>query len=638
LCPICMADLGDVIQLQVHFDEEHSKEDPAVVKNLKAVFGKIKKVADEVGIPRLPSSESASDLASSILSPTQSGLNKRPSPNRESSLGPTSKTTVNVYGTEYEASYHPVSGISNQDLEDNQANNYLPSVNLMSTFRQERSRRADMLAMDTNKLIIRLEKLMTSLPVHDPVKRRAHEQAVVPWVPEDVVKLCPNCAKSFNLTRRKHHCRLCGSIMCNDCSEYIDFDMANKLISQSGLKGENDPNDAVQIRKAAVEDLVSKVADLAGLSESQCRFRTCLYCLETLLKRDARIRIKTDQPAIVFYYGKLRELMTEGAKMSKEYQAMAAELNAGEGAQTKHKIDSAKVLRLKLLKMAETVDAVSKRIAGLELADEDQLDPLAMGSYATLKSRIRIASVNFVKETLVGLPGIPTEEELSRLQQSRQKEASLRVEEEKKQSVLAKMKFDRMPQTQQQRATSGDKRRKQTVSFDTGFVSSLSGNNYVSSDDPIVQQMCNLREFIGQARAAGRADDARLLEENLRDLQEEYQRQRAQLEENYESYRHIFESSGGRAKTNDDTVDSVNPDDDLEDGDMDMTNPFADATEDEIASIESTLESLDREHQMVADPGEKNNVSTEEELERQTIQLGSADFDEYDASGKNPFF
>ena len=63
------------------------------------------------------------------------------------------------------------------------------------------------------------------------------------------------------------------------------------------------------------------------------------------------------------------------------------------------------------------------------------------------------------------------------------------MEEEKKQSVLAKMKFDRMPQTQQQRATSGDKRRKQTVSFDTGFVSSLSGNNYVSSDDPIVQQV-----------------------------------------------------------------------------------------------------------------------------------------------------
>jgi len=644
LCPICMADLCDVIQLQVHFDEEHSKEDPAVVKNLKAVFGKIRKVADEgstrLGLPRLPSSDIPSDLAASILSPTQSGINKRPSPIREA------EPTVNVYGTEYEASFHPVSGISNQDLEDNQVNNNLPSVNLMSTFRQERSRRADMLAMDTNKLIIRLEKLMTSLPVHDPVKRRAHEQAVVPWVPEDVVNLCPNCAKSFNLTRRKHHCRLCGSIMCNECSEYVDFDLANKLISQSGLKADDDPRDpAVNNRKAAVDELVSKVAELAGLSESQCRFRTCHYCLETLLKRDARIRIKTDQPAIVFYYGKLRELMIEGANMSKEYEGMAAELNAGVGAQTKHKIDSAKLLRLKLLKMAETVDAVSKRIAGLQLGDDDQLDPLAMGSYATLKSRIRIASVNFVKETLVGLPGIPTEEELSRLQESRKKEASLRVEEEKKQSVLAKRKFDKMSQHQQQQqwargGSGGDKRRNQPVSFDTGFVSSLSGNNYVSSDDPIVQQMCNLREFIGQARAAGRADDARLLEENLRDLQEEYERQRAQLEENYESYRHIFESSvdaADRTRNNDDTVDTTG--DPQEDGDLDVTNPFADATEDEIASIESTLDRFEKEHQMACGGGGEHNGSTsQEELERQTIQVGSSDFDEYDASGKNPFF
>ena len=68
-------------------------------------------------------------------------------------------------------------------------------------------------------------------------------------------------------------------------------------------------------------------------------------------------------------------------------------------------------------------------------------------------------------------------------------------------------------------------------------------DSYVSSDDPIVQQMCNLREFISQARSAGRHDDASILEDNLKDLQQEYQKQRAQLEDNYESYRHIFEPS-----------------------------------------------------------------------------------------------
>ena len=43
LCPICMADLGDVIQLQVHFEENHSKEDPVFIQSLKDLFGKAKK-------------------------------------------------------------------------------------------------------------------------------------------------------------------------------------------------------------------------------------------------------------------------------------------------------------------------------------------------------------------------------------------------------------------------------------------------------------------------------------------------------------------------------------------------------------------------------------------------------------------
>ena len=104
----------------------------------------------------------------------------------------------------------------------------------LNYFRAERAKRADMLAMDTNKLIIRLEKLLTNLP-HDPVKRRAHEQAIVTWLPEEAVKLCPNCAKSFNLTRRKHHCRLCGSIMCADCSDYVHFNLARRLINPATI-------------------------------------------------------------------------------------------------------------------------------------------------------------------------------------------------------------------------------------------------------------------------------------------------------------------------------------------------------------------------------------------------------------------
>ena len=112
--------------------------------------------------------------------------------------------------------------------------------------------------------------------------------------------------------------------------------------------------------------------------------------------------------------------------------------------------------------------------------------------------------------------------------------------------------------------------------------------------------------------------------------QEEYQRQRTQLEENYESYRHIFEST----PSNRDAVDGGDNDDDAAD-----LNPFDDATEDEIASIESVLDGLDGQAATSApDVNGGGGQVDQDELERQTITVGSADFDEYDASGKNPFF
>ena len=197
-------------------------------------------------------------------------------------------------------------------------------------------------------------------------------------------------------------------------------------------------------------------------------------------------------------------------------------------------------------------------------------------------------------------------------------------------------------------------------------------DSYVSSDDPIVQQMCNLREFISQARSAGRHDDASILEDNLKDLQQEYQKQRAQLEDNYESYRHIFEPSrstdasqdggdsrvieGGKANLlaafqfgtirpcrmerpfalNDASLNVWNFS-----TDGGSSNPFDDATEEEIASMESALDNSQDDSQVEGDvtaAAQHKSDQSDAEVVRQTIGVGSVDFDEYDASGKNPFF
>jgi len=40
------------------------------------------------------------------------------------------------------------------------------------------------------------------------------------WIPDNKVRKCFNCNIEFGLLYRKHHCRICGRIFCNSCSQW----------------------------------------------------------------------------------------------------------------------------------------------------------------------------------------------------------------------------------------------------------------------------------------------------------------------------------------------------------------------------------------------------------------------------------
>jgi hypothetical protein len=42
---------------------------------------------------------------------------------------------------------------------------------------------------------------------------------VLRWVPDAESKTCPGCAKGFGVLRRRHHCRRCGALVCDGCSQ-----------------------------------------------------------------------------------------------------------------------------------------------------------------------------------------------------------------------------------------------------------------------------------------------------------------------------------------------------------------------------------------------------------------------------------
>lgn len=58
-----------------------------------------------------------------------------------------------------------------------------------------------------------------------------------------------------------------------------------------------------------------------------------------------------------------------------------------------------------------------------------------------------------------------------------------------------------------------------------GWLPSSTSQSAIEVDDPLLQQINNIESFLQQARAANRTDEAAMLEENLRQLQEEFDAQ-----------------------------------------------------------------------------------------------------------------
>ncbi|XP_006458227.1 hypothetical protein AGABI2DRAFT_115236 [Agaricus bisporus var. bisporus H97] len=75
--------------------------------------------------------------------------------------------------------------------------------------------------------------------------KRAMEQRITPWEADSAVSKCPLCSTSFHpLTNRKHHCRLCGCIICSlppknpqrpvSCSILFVVDPKTRMIEEVG--------------------------------------------------------------------------------------------------------------------------------------------------------------------------------------------------------------------------------------------------------------------------------------------------------------------------------------------------------------------------------------------------------------------
>lgn len=523
LCPFCLIDLTSITQLQAHFEEQHSSEDKAVLQSLKGFLTKAKKKL---------LNEDEPDFASPRGRTPSDGDTVEYEPNNPWNWDP------------------PPLG---------------PSRSHTALFKKIRSARIDSFVAETNKLLIRLDKLLKDLP-NDPVKRKAHERSIVMWAEDKDVPLCPFCARSFNLARRRHHCRLCGGIMCDECSHFLTFDYAKKLVSPVH-QGSQDQTPALSTSSGAGSGMSSLLSGISGLRRSgsqgslnsllsvmdsmtaEQHFRTCTHCMTRLQARDSQMEQRMSKPTLSLYYEKLMEYRSQIESLLPQFIRMAESLSCGE---TTYSLRDAEELRIKILKKGDSLNSMAQRVRTLgSTTGQDVTDAASSNSPSSgprqelLQRRIQSTTTGFLKEHILSLPKLPSHQELKEMQERRRLEAEARLAadkearrkaEEHAAEILRRRDRDsrdspRSTPTRSSNITPPSfanlRKRQQAeeVMVDTGWGADSSAHNVTETDDPMIQQMNIIRNYIKQAREASRYDDVPLLEANLRELQEEYKKQ-----------------------------------------------------------------------------------------------------------------
>ncbi|KAJ8370886.1 hypothetical protein SKAU_G00109140 [Synaphobranchus kaupii] len=492
LCPLCLKDLQSFYQLQDHYEEEHAGEDRHVRGQLKNLVQKAIKAKDK--------------------------LLKRDGEDRAD-------------GSSYESFYY--GGVDPYMWEPQELG---ATRSHLESFKKHRAARIDHYVIEVNKLIIRLEKLTSfDRTSTDAAKIRAIEKSVVSWVSDSDVPFCPDCGNKFNIRNRRHHCRLCGSIMCRKCMEFVPLPLAHKLTTGTrealcapGSPGQSQSQyasaggSAPGSRRGSISSLSSVSSMLEEKDDD--RVRCCRHCMDTLLRRQQKLEEKDHVPNIVKLYERLRLCMDKVDEKAPEYIKMAESLNSGE---TTYNLEHTNGLRMEVQKYYELIDALSKKILTLGMKEEPQPHPKTL----QLQRMVRYTATLFVQEKLLGLMSLPTKEKYEELKEKRKQEQEKRLQQERQAALEAQKRRSEIEKSRSVASTNGEAVQppKPTMTKAAGWLPSSSVLHTREFQDPLLQQIDNIQSFIQQARAAQRTDEVAMLEENLRQLQDEYDQQQTSL-------------------------------------------------------------------------------------------------------------
>ncbi|KAK3290398.1 FYVE zinc finger-domain-containing protein [Chaetomium fimeti] len=219
-------------------------------------------------------------------------------------------------------------------------------------------------------------------------QRKMIEQSVVTWEDDAAVLKCPFCKQEFGAwTFRRHHCRICGRVVCADpqtnCSSEVALNVANPIAIPTTEKPEHPTNGQVGID-----------------------VRMCCECKQTIFSHHDFVESIKHRPPDQRAYETLRQF-ERGIQMlmpsfHKSLHALQPPDENGSGPDkappTHAQIQDAAKIRKRLTDSFAKYDLASKRIRNMKTDSPTQL---------RLQKAIHASASSFLHANLIPLKSVP---------------------------------------------------------------------------------------------------------------------------------------------------------------------------------------------------------------------------------------
>ncbi|KAF8969944.1 FYVE zinc finger-domain-containing protein [Flammula alnicola] len=315
----------------------------------------------------------------------------------------------------------------------------------------------------------------------DPTKMdiRASEQRITPWQDDSTVTNCPLCSAAFHpLTNRKHHCRLCGQIICSLpikhpqrkalCSILFVVDAQTREIEEVG----EGVDYGVRKRKT------STVAGQQGRQEEEDKFlkgvRICRECRLILLRQQYYQQARSIPPFAKLYENFI-SLETDIEESLPKFQELLLSLDHHD-----QPTKEASAARKRLLESFAQYDKLSKKIRALPCPNG------AGSSQDRVQAAIMTRANLFLQKNMFPLQSLPT------LQPGTKVSGSSKTN-----------------------GTGGADESNISVDIDAALAHTL---------QPLLEQESLLESFVEEAQAQRKFEDVKTLKVNLAEIRQEIER------------------------------------------------------------------------------------------------------------------